>query len=312
MVNELRRKAKKHARLMSEKFKDEINNSIENSRIFDSFDSLKTNRNTWKGYGCNITFRGATTSECVFDVCKDRGDKKVAALNFASFIEPGGGFIRGAMAQEEAICHDSTLYNVLKTFNDNFYETNLTHQNYGLYTNRAIYSPDIVFYNESSDDSVSCDIITCAAPFFYRFNVANDVRFDLYMNTFISRIRFVLDIAKEMKVNKLILGAYGCGAFGNDVSITASIFMILLTEFYQDTFEEIIFAIPSLDPYRRTLAEFKNILYLWNTSNLVKPVPELALETNAVAITREEYINDCYRSINLVKEYVYGIYNEEE
>lgn len=49
---------------------------------------------------------------------------KTAVLNFASYNNPGGGFIRGMMAQEEALCWGGTLYNVLSRFEGEFYSRN--------------------------------------------------------------------------------------------------------------------------------------------------------------------------------------------
>ena len=56
---------------------------------------------------------------------------KVGVLNFASAKNPGGGFITGAMAQEEALCQASSLYLQLK--DSKMYEYNRAMCSSGLY-----------------------------------------------------------------------------------------------------------------------------------------------------------------------------------
>lgn len=72
-----------------------------------------------------------------FDAALKYGEGKTCVLNFASFKNPGGGFLKGTVAQEEYLCQNSTLYNVLSRFTS-YYEKNR------LSTNDALYSPGIV------------------------------------------------------------------------------------------------------------------------------------------------------------------------
>ena len=54
---------------------------------------------------------------------EEHSKKRLAVLNFSSFKNPGGMFEQGSNAQEECLCHESFLYNVLKEKMD-FYEKN--------------------------------------------------------------------------------------------------------------------------------------------------------------------------------------------
>ena len=89
---------------------------------------------------------------------------KSAVLNFASYKHPGGLFLQGSNAQEESLCHESFLYNVLKEYELEYYTWNREHLNKALYLNRALYSPDVIF--ERGEYRSKCDVITCAAPNF--------------------------------------------------------------------------------------------------------------------------------------------------
>lgn len=53
-------------------------------------------------------------------------NSKIAALNFASFKYPGGGFLKGSSTQEESLCHKSILYNILQRQREDFYGENKT------------------------------------------------------------------------------------------------------------------------------------------------------------------------------------------
>ena len=186
------------------------------------------------------------------DECKDR----MAVLNFSSYKNPGGMFINGSKAQEECLCHESFLYNVLSQFVIEFYDWNNRHKNKALYLNRALYSPNIIFYKDGN--CVSCDVITCACPNKSAAQKYQNVSDKENTEVLKSRIKYVLDIAKDNNVDTLILGAYGCGVFGQDAKEVASIFREYLTTTHK-CFERIIFAIPkgrdgNLEAFKKVLS----------------------------------------------------------
>ena len=63
------------------------------------------------------------------------------------------------------------------------------------------------------------------------------------------RIRLVLETAKTHKVDILLLGAFGCGVFGNNPKDVKDIFIGLLENEYANVFEKIIFTIPDDDTF---------------------------------------------------------------
>ena len=86
-------------------------------------------------------------------------------------------------------------------------------------------------------------VLTCAAPnpgsalkFHPKFVTKKDCE-----NAMRERIKFVLDVAAANKVDVLILGAFGCGAFRNEPEYVAKYFHEFLKNHH---FEKVIFAIP--------------------------------------------------------------------
>lgn len=167
-------------------------------------------------------------------------NSKTAVLNFASYKQPGGMFLQGSKAQEECLCHESTLYNVLARFEGTYYTVNRGRLNRALYQNVALYSPDIYF--ERNDASVKCDVITCAAPNFSAASKYCNVSREENTDVLKSRIKFILYLAATKQVDTLILGAFGSGVFGQDATEVAEITMKLLKR-YNGVFEKVVFAV---------------------------------------------------------------------
>lgn len=176
-------------------------------------------------------------------------------LNFASFVHPGGGFLNGAMAQEEALCHSSNLYDVLSSFTYR-YEDNRTRTRSGLYADWGIYSPGIVF--DTSRGRKTADVLTVAAPNARRYMESHPAGRDAVRKAMDGRIRFVLDFAYSMGAKELVLGAFGCGVFGNDPDEVAGSFIAHLSS-GRYGFEKVVFAVPdgpngNLAAFRRSIA----------------------------------------------------------
>ena len=134
--NEMEKRAIQWTKYMEYKHKKDIENSISNSLIYE--DSFNT-RIEPRYDDTNIVFLKKDTVSAIFDVSNtDNG--KICALNFASYKNPGGMFIKGSTAQEECLCHESFLYNVLKRFENKYYKVNKQKLNKSLYTNKLLYS----------------------------------------------------------------------------------------------------------------------------------------------------------------------------
>lgn len=182
----------------------------------------------------------------------DKG-KRPLALNFANGIHPGGGFLNGARAQEEGLCRSSALFHAL--VDDPMYDA---HQQRPLpdSTDWAILSPDVPVFRNDDGTGISdywlLSFITCAAP------VASHIGQPASGELLQKRIHRVLAIAQSYEYTTLVLGAWGCGAFGNDVARTAQDFHDALTNEFSGAFSEVVFAITDWSPERKFLGPFRD------------------------------------------------------
>lgn len=183
----------------------------------------------------------------------DAGMRPVA-LNFANGIQPGGGFLHGSRAQEEVLCRSSALYVTL--VGDPMYTAHRGRPRPDS-TDWAIYSPDVPVFR--SDDGTalerpwSLSFITCAAP--YAPRISQPESGDLLAQ----RMVRVLEIAQAHGHTALVLGAWGCGAFGNDVHRTAADFRAALEGRCDGIFSDVVFAVTDWSTDRRYLGPFQDV-----------------------------------------------------
>lgn len=251
---DLAQKATNHTTHMEAAYGEDIKRCIQNSVIYS--EDTKFNKPLHSD-NHNIYLWDKDSVKAAQHCATNPDFGKVTVLNFASYRNPGGKFLDGSMAQEEALCHSSYLYNVLKGLPE-YYEWNNEHKNNALYTNRAIYSPDILF-NPGSCNEFRCDVVTCAAPNLNPYYKYNNGSITLQDNTkaLDSRITFLIKICIENNIDTFVIGAWGCGVFRQSPSEVCKLFLKNIDS-YSGGIKNFIFAIP--DENSKNYLAFKEVL----------------------------------------------------
>ena len=175
------------------------------------------------------------------------GSGHLACLNFASARNPGGGFLNGSLAQEEALACASGLYPCLLNA-PGYYERNRAHRS-ALYLDLAIFSPHVPFFRDDTgaliEKPILASVITSPAPNAGAIAQNEPANLNQLEPTLLRRAELVLEIARAHQVDQLILGAWGCGVFRNDPHIVARIFADLLKPAgkFAGNFNEVVFAV---------------------------------------------------------------------
>lgn len=220
-----------------------IDAAIAETRLYEphELDALEPGRADFAPSDAHIEVTGETTA-----VAARRLGGDVLALNFASAKNPGGGFLRGARAQEEDLARCSALYGC-QTKKARYYEANRACGTL-LYTDHLIYSPRVPFFRDEDltlvDEPFLVSIVTSPAP-----NAGEVLRNERRSVSRIgevlhARAGHVLAVAKHHGHRTLVLGAWGCGVFRNDPALVAETFhRHLHSERFATAFERVVFAV---------------------------------------------------------------------
>lgn len=204
-----------------------------------------------------VTVLDASATQAILD--NGRGYAQfcdMAVLAFASFTNPGGGYIQGYLGQEATLCADSYLYNVLDKQRKWYGENRRRNINCELYRNRALVVPAVRF--DRNHVHAYADVIVAAAPNAKRARQEYRVSDDALLDALRDRIRFVLAICDELGREKLVLGAWGCDNNGFDAEAVAELFR---KELASGDFKvrQVFFAVPSTR-WDQDFAKFEHVL----------------------------------------------------
>ncbi|MES4905508.1 MULTISPECIES: TIGR02452 family protein [unclassified Streptomyces] len=192
----------------------------------------------------------------------DGADGAVAVLNFASARNPGGGYLNGAQAQEEALCRASALYACLRAAPE-FYAAHRADPS-PFYSDRVIHSPGVPVFRDDRgallDAWYEVGFLTSAAP---NAGVVAQRGMDTSRlpGALASRAGRVLEVAVAHGYRHLVLGAWGCGVFRNDPAAVAEAFRAHLVApgRFAGRFERVVFAVLDRRADSPTRAAFADV-----------------------------------------------------
>lgn len=163
--------------------------------------------------------------------------KEYSFLVMANSKYPGGGWKKGASAQEENICRRSNLPFVFK------------HINYPIKSNETVLIDMLTIIKDGEkelyamkDNKIITSCLLSAAPFYPSLNTSKQI--EKYKSKMKERIKIMLRSFYNFDKKRLVLGAWGCGAFKNPPNLVAKIFNdVLHSNEFNNKFEHIVFAI---------------------------------------------------------------------
>ncbi len=195
----------------------------------------------------------------------DEGHAKVCVLNFASAYLAGGGWLRGSQAQEEALVRVSALYPSLLAA-PRYYDYHKQLQD-PMHSDYAIYSPAVPVFREPRGELLPtpwpCSFVTCPAVQAKKVRAvggdeaAIEAAIEAAMTRRIARVLAIMALHGHTAI---VLGAWGCGVFGNAPETIAELFASQLRGDFAGVFSAVDFAVLDFSDSLATLRPFQRVL----------------------------------------------------
>jgi len=238
---------------------------------FITHDQCMKTRVQGRGKDPEITFSTMTTADALYHFAYNER-RKVCGLNFANGSDVGGGYKTGAQAQEEDLCRriPNLFTSLFQAKREGLYPfgpgTARSPSEPGKYCD-VLWTPGCVIARAGEERGfallppeaqVSTSLVAAAAP-----NLKFAVPPDLHDRTLMYNAAKTILIAPRMmepEVSTIVLGAWGCGAFGGDPQEISQLFCsALIEERLGRLYQEVHFAIPAFSQ-DENLVVFKDCL----------------------------------------------------
>jgi uncharacterized protein (TIGR02452 family) len=213
------------------------------------------------GFATRLALANETTLAGIATLLAEPGGP-VAALNFASARNPGGGFLGGAEAQEESLARSSALHASLLRA-EPFYARHRA-QSSLLYSDAMILSPRCPVFRDDAGALLPTpqEVAFLTSPAPNAGAIAANQPHDAARvpETLRRRAGYVLALAAAHGYTRLVLGAWGCGVFRNDPALVAATFVDALRGPWAGRFEQVRFSVLDRSPAQATYAAFERAL----------------------------------------------------
>lgn len=232
-------------------------NNVEKGRLYLSDELELLDITTCKAY-TETTIQ--VVNEGTIDAIYRLQGNRVGVLNFASARHPGGGFLKGALAQEECLAYSSNLYDTLK---DNEFYSLHSNMESKMYSDNMIVG-NVEFFRNAVYNFVltprTVKVVTSAAVNMGQVKLkGEDV--EVAKEVMKNRMRKVLKLFAKEGCETIVLGAFGCGVFANNpVDVATNWVDLLQNEGYHKYFKSIVFSIYDKPNVEGNFAVFKKII----------------------------------------------------
>ncbi|MCD8007784.1 MAG: TIGR02452 family protein [Clostridiales bacterium] len=170
-----------------------------------------------------------------YQALKNAGESapQILVLNLASATRPGGRTRDGASAQEEDLCRRTSLLLSLESEDAKRYYDYNNARKTRMGSDGVMLSPNVEVVKDASSEPLSepfpISVMSCAAPM-VRLGLEGMSQQE-YEEMLYRCIGGMLLVAASQGYRHLILGAFGCGVYGNDAALVSDLFARVIRDF---------------------------------------------------------------------------------
>lgn len=191
---------------------------------------------------------------------------KTLIVDPGAFTRPGGAYEDGAFGPEQILCSESNLYPILVAHKRDFYDKNRDYRRGSLFTDRALYVPEVLF--SRGGDVRRADVLVIAEPI--RVYALENHRSERECDKALAdRIESIFRIAAANGAETLVMGAFGCGRNGYPAAQVIELAQAWIAE-HPGAVPNVVFAVPRahVDAFRKA----------FGTPEPERPAPVAAVE----------------------------------